>query len=184
MTSLLRDRSGDGGFAIEATAAQLDKYESPTARVALGLALRGIATSCIDISDGVLSEAKHIATASAVSIEIDIEAIPSGIQTIDRSDRWAAAQRINAATSEAERDALIVVQLAQACLLSTGDAYELLFTAPRDQHDAVAAILNRENLPGACIGRVTVLEGANVVSVLDAQSRVMDIEVKGWDHFA
>ena len=184
LTSLLRDRSGDGGFAIEATAAQVDKYESPTARVALGLALRGIATSCIDISDGLLSEAKHLATASAVSIEINIEAIPSGIAKIDRSDRWSAAQRINAATSEAERDALIVAQLAQACLLSTGDAYELLFTAPRDQHDAVAAILKREQLPGACIGRVTVLEGANVVSVLDAQSRVMDIEVKGWDHFA
>ena len=184
LTSLMRDRSGNGGFAIDATAAQIEKYEAPTARVALGLALRGIATSCIDISDGLLSEAKHIATASAVSIDIDIEAIPSGIAKIDRGDRWSAAQRINAASSEAEGDALIVAQLAQYCLLSTGDAYELLFTAPRDLHGAVAAILKRENLCGACIGRVTTIDATNPVRVLDAQSRVMDIEVKGWDHFA
>ncbi len=184
LTSLIRDRGGDGGFAIEATAVQIDKYESPTARVSLGLALRGIATSCIDISDGLLSEAKHIATASVVSIDIDIEAIPSGIERIDRSDTWSAAQRLNAATNEAERDQLIVAQLAQSCLLITGDAYELLFTAPRDQHDVIVAILKRENLPGACIGRVTTADAANPVRVLDAQSCVMDIEVKGWDHFA
>ncbi len=184
LTSLMRNRGGDGGFAIDATATQMEKYESPTARVALGLALRGIATSCIDISDGLLSEAKHIATASAVSIDIDIEAIPSSIEKIDRGDRWTAAQRINAATNEAERDALIVAQLAQYCLLSTGDAYELLFTAPPDKHDAVAALLKGEDLAGACIGRVTTPDAANPVRVYDADSREMDIEVKGWDHFA
>ncbi len=184
LTSLIRDRSGDGGFAIEATAAQIEKYESPTARVALGLSLRGIATSCIDISDGLLSEARHLATASGVSIDIDIEAIPTGIETIDRSDQRTAAKRLNAATSDAERNALIVAQLAQSCVLATGDAYELLFTAPPDQHEAVAAILARENLPGACIGRVTSADAENHVRVLDAQARVMDIQVKGWDHFA
>ena len=163
---------GDAGWALyaltgakcEATSEQIAKYECPEARVSLGLALRGIATSCIDISDGLLSEAKHIATASNVSIEIDIATIPTGLV---------------AALADAQR-----ATQAQHCLLSTGDAYELLFTAPRDQLGAVAAILKHENLPGACIGRVTAPDAANPVRVLDAQSRVMDIEVKGWDHFA
>ena len=166
---------GDAGWAMyaltsakfEATPEQIGKYESPEARVSLGLALRGIASSCIDISDGLLSEAKHIATASKVSIDIAIKAVPTGLASALQGRQYAS--------------------LAQHCLLATGDAYELLFTAPRDQHDAVAAILQHENLPGACIGRVTASgEGnaANAVRVLDAQSRVMDIEVKGWDHFA
>lgn len=162
---------GDAGWAMyaltggkfEATAEQIAKYECPEARVSLGLALRGIATSCIDISDGLLSEAKHIADASNVSIEIAIATIPTGL-TVEANARFN--------------------DLAQHCLLSTGDAYELLCTAPLGAHDAVAALLKRENLPGACIGRVTAMDTANAVRVLDAQSRVMDIEVKGWDHFA
>ncbi len=162
---------GDAGWAMyaltgakfEATPEQIAKYECPEARVSLGLALRGIATSCIDISDGLLSEAKHLATASSVSIDIEIAAIPTRLKQVQ---------------------AEILTEFAQHCLLSTGDAYELLFTAPRQQHDTIAAILKRENLPGARIGRVTALDTVKPVRVLDAQSRVMDIDVKGWDHFA
>lgn len=162
---------GDAGWAMyaltggkfEATAEQIAKYECPEARVSLGLALRGIATSCIDISDGLVSEAKHLATASSVSIDIEIAAIPTGLKQVQSE---------------------ILTEFGQHCLLSTGDAYELLFTAPREQHDAITAILKRENLPGACIGRVTSPDAANPVRVLDSQSRVMDIDVKGWDHFA
>lgn len=163
---------GDAGWAMyaltggkfEATPEQIAKYECPEARVALGLALRGIATSCIDISDGLLSEASHLARASGVAIEIEFAAIPTGLT--------AMLQR---PTHEG---------LAHHCLLATGDAYELLFTASRDQHDCVAAILRRENLAGACIGRVVEHDVAHPVRVLDAASRAMDIKVKGWDHFA
>ncbi len=162
---------GDAGWAMyaltggkfEASPEQLAKYECPEARVSLGLALRGIATSCIDISDGLLSEARHLATASIVSIEIDIAAIPTGL-------KQGHAERLS--------------EFGQHCLLSTGDAYELLFTAPRERHDEVAATLKRENLPGGCIGCVTTPDAAHPVRVLDAQSRVMDIKVEGWDHFA
>jgi thiamine-monophosphate kinase len=163
---------GDAGWALaaltgakfEATAEQIAQYECPEARVSLGLALRGIATSCIDISDGLLSEAKHIATASNVAIDIDIATIPTGLSAMLQHPQHA--------------------RQAQHCLLATGDAYELLFSAPLDQHDAVAAILKRENLSGACIGRVSAWNAAHPVRVRDAHSRVMDIEVKGWDHFA
>jgi thiamine-monophosphate kinase len=187
---------GDAGWAMyaltggkfEATPEQIAKYECPEARLSLGLALRGIATSCIDISDGLLSEATHIATASNVSIEIDIATIPTGLQHVSRQSMRDLTKTFvppfAADTVDAKDWPAVIEHLGQHCLLSTGDAYELLFTAPREQHDAVAAILKRENLPGACIGRVTASDAANPVRVFDAQSRMMDIEVKGWDHFA
>lgn len=186
---------GDAGWAMyaltgakfDATPEQIAKYECPEARVSLGLALRGVATSCIDISDGLLSEAKHIATASNVSIEIDIATIPTGLKHVSRQSMWDLAKTFTPFEPDiVDTKVWPAVQghLGQHCLLSTGDAYELLFTAPKEQHDAVAAILRRENLPGACIGRVTAPDAESLVRVLDAQSRVMDIEVKGWDHFA
>ena len=184
---------GDAGWAMyaltgetkfAATPEQIAKYECPEARVSLGLALRGIATSCIDISDGLLSEAKHIATASNVSIDIDIATLPTGLQHVSRQSISDVTNTQSPNISEDRAWSAAAERLSQHCLLSTGDAYELLFTAPRDQHDAVEAILKRQNLPGACIGRVTPSNAAQPVRVLDAQSRVMDIEVKGWDHFA
>ena len=164
---------GDAGWALycmigeikgEASAAQIAKYECPDARVALGVALRGIATSCIDISDGLLSEAAHLADASRVTININFAAIPTNL-----SEQLASAE--NSAQ-------------ARHCMLSTGDAYELLFTAPEVQHTVVLKLLRDQGLEGACIGRVTASDPAAKVRLLDAQSRPMVIEVKGWDHFA
>ena len=164
---------GDAGWALycmigdiraEATNAQIAKYESPHARVALGVALRGIASSCIDISDGLLSEAAHLARASGVAIDIDFAAVPTGLGHALRDGQHAARAR--------------------HCLLSTGDAYELLFTAPLARHDAVQRLLLDEGLAGACIGRVLPSREADSVRVLDAESRVMNVNSSGWDHFA
>ena len=153
-----------GDIKADASASQIAKYECPEARVALGVALRGIATSCVDISDGLLSEAAHLAEASRVTIHIDFAAIPTNLGKPLASVEYAARAR--------------------HCLLSTGDAYELLFTAPASQHAAVAGLLRAEGLGGACIGHVAAADSAARVRLLDAQSRPMDVEIKGWDHFA
>ena len=153
-----------GDIQVEASASQIAKYECPEARVALGIGLRRIATSCIDISDGLLSEAAHLGNASAVTINIYFAAVPTNLSEPLASSEYAARAR--------------------HCLLSTGDAYELLFTAPVTQHAAVAELLRAQGLAGACIGRVTASDSAAKVRVLDAQSRPMNIEIKGWDHFA
>ncbi|MEO7255120.1 MAG: thiamine-phosphate kinase [Casimicrobium sp.] len=164
---------GDAGWALycligdikaDASSAQIAKYECPEARVSLGVALRGVATSCIDISDGLLSEAAHLAEASGITININFAAVPTNLRVQLASAEHAARAR--------------------HCLLSAGDAYELLFTAPVAQHAVVAALLRVEGLDGACIGRATVSDSAAKVRVLDAQSRPMAIEIKGWDHFA
>ena len=50
-------------------------YE-PTPRVQLGQALRGMATSAIDISDGLLADANHLAVASRVTLSLDVDRVP------------------------------------------------------------------------------------------------------------
>jgi thiamine-monophosphate kinase len=171
---------GDAGWALscmtgeiqaEATREQIAKYETPVARVALGIALRGVATSCIDVSDGLLSEANHLAVASNVAIDIEFAHIPTSLD-------------------EAFADAALRAK-AQQALLATGDAYELLFTAPADQHDTVAAILREHASQGRMIGTVRSLDVAvagtvlrDRVQVLDSTGRVIEILAKGWDHFA
>ena len=169
---------------IKARPDQIGKYECPEARVALGLALRGIATSCIDISDGLLSEAQHLATRSNVAIEINIEAIPSGLTHLSRENIWGLAATMSMEDDSERIWTKALDHIGQHCLLATGDAYELLFTAPLAQHEVVAELLRAQALDGACIGRVIASDSAAKVRVLDAQSRPMDIEIKGWDHFA
>jgi thiamine-monophosphate kinase len=166
---------GDAGWALhcmlgdvkaEATHAQIARYECPEARVALGVQLVEIASSCIDVSDGLISEATHIARASHVDIDIDFAAIPTGLGDALSSVEHAA--------------------FARHCLLATGDAYELLFTAKPDHHARIVEILKSLHLPGHCIGRVIAATngiGGNV-RVLDAKSHPMKIETRGWDHFA
>ena len=88
----------------------VDQYERPTARLMLGQTLRGCATACIDISDGVLADAEHIAAASGVAIHIDSASLPL-------SEALLASVRM---------------PQAQDWALAGGDDYELLFTLPND----------------------------------------------------
>ena len=99
------------------------RMEQPTPRVALGLALRGIASAAIDVSDGLLGDLGHILQQSAVGARID---------TADRRglDGGAAAGSL-----DDERRLEYV--------LAGGDDYELLFTAPAGRRDAVQAAARR-----------------------------------------
>lgn len=81
--------------------------ECPTPRLALGQALRSIASAAIDLSDGLLGDLGHILVASGVGARIDVDALP-------RSPVLAAQ----------------APALQQECLLAGGDDYELVFTAP------------------------------------------------------
>ncbi len=156
-----------GVIAAEATRQQIDAYEMPTARIRLGQALQNLATSCIDVSDGLLSEANHLAQASDVAFEIDFSQIPSTLKPM-LTDPKLSAQ-------------------ATHCLLATGDAYELLFTVPRQRHEEVATLLRTHELAGDCIGRAVPVSPEDSVSrvrVLDASGHAMGAPLSGWDHFA
>ncbi len=132
---------GDARLALEAFRGTLQlereafqacrtRMERPTPRIALGQALRGVASSCIDVSDGLLGDLRHVLEASGVGAVLNLDALP-------RSP-WLAAQDL-------------AVQ--RRCLLTGGDDYELLFTA------APGAPLPDIGLPLSRIGRIVEAPG-------------------------
>ncbi|MDO8890461.1 MAG: thiamine-phosphate kinase [Sulfurimicrobium sp.] len=140
-------------------AACLPALYVPQPRVALGLALRGIATAAIDISDGLLADLGHILEQSQVGAEIHFEALP--LHEVTR-------RHIN-------------LEVAKNCVLAGGDDYELCFTAPADRHAELEELSLKLALPLACIGRIA--SGAGL-AVLDGKGDPMPVEMKGFDHFA
>jgi thiamine-monophosphate kinase len=132
--------------------------ETPQPRVALGLALRGLATSAIDHSDGLLGDLGHVLRASGVGATVERDAVP--------------------------RSAILAAQPAawqQTCVLAGGDDYELLFTAPPAADDAVRAAGRAAGVDVTPIGRI---EAAPGLRVLDAQGRPVATDGRGFDHFA
>jgi thiamine-monophosphate kinase len=126
---------GDGAYAVQTRRAS-EKLNWPQPRVALGLALRGIATAAIDISDGLKPELCHL-LGLRLSAEVFWDSLPLG------SDLQQAMRR-----GEITED--------QARLLAAtgGDEYELLFGAPAARRDEIAQIANDLGLLLTRIGRV------------------------------
>ncbi|MCS6946938.1 MAG: thiamine-phosphate kinase [Steroidobacteraceae bacterium] len=133
------------------------RFEYPEPRVLLGPALIGLATSCIDVSDGLGGDLAKVAAASGVAIEIDAARLP-----------LSAALR-----------AAVPVEEAQRLALEGGDDYELAFTVPR----AVAAQLPQRVAalaPVTEIGRVVAGSGV----ALRQNGRVRPFTHRGFMHFS
>lgn len=107
-----------------------DAMELPQPRVALGLALRGLASSAIDVSDGMLGDLAHILERSGVDAVVDVD-VPRSV--VLRAQPMAV-QRL--------------------CTLSGGDDYELLFTAAADRASQVAAAAASAGVAVSRIGRI------------------------------
>jgi thiamine-monophosphate kinase len=137
--------------------AVLRLYE-PTPRVALGQALRGLATAAIDVSDGLLADLTHICRLSGVGAAVDLNSVP--VSSI-------GAKHIH---SDEGRNAI----------LAGGDDYELCFTAPRDARAAVEAIARDVGVPCTPIGTI---ERERVLAVHDGQGRPLHPLPLAFDHF-
>ncbi|RMS06972.1 Thiamine-monophosphate kinase, partial [Pseudomonas coronafaciens pv. garcae] len=111
----------------------LARYWSPQPQLALGQALRGSATSALDISDGLLADCGHIARASGVRLVIERDRLPLSQPLL----------------------ALLGLSGAQQAALSGGDDYILAFTLPSEQ----LAALQAQGLPVHVIGRVEAGQG-------------------------
>lgn len=157
-----------GRLALPPTALQQlrPRLEQPTPRVALGLALRGVASSAIDVSDGLLGDLGHILKASGVGACVD---------AIVATNLLAASAQQAGAT--ADFDAQTLMQ----CALAGGDDYELVFTAPPAQQAAVQAAAQASGTRATRIGRVEPAPGLRVV---DSQGQPVAQHFASFDHFA
>lgn len=118
-----------------------DRFEYPVPRVALGNALRGVASSCIDLSDGLLADLPRLANASHCGAVLDVEQLPL-------SDALRAA----ATTGDPQRNA--AQEPAWQRALIGGEDYELCFSAPPGAADALEAIAGRCAVPLTRCGRM------------------------------
>ncbi|MDB5847695.1 MAG: thiamine-phosphate kinase [Rhodoferax sp.] len=138
-----------------------ERMEQPTPRVALGQALRGIATAAVDVSDGLLGDLGHVLKASRVGVRIDTT-VAAGLVMAQAEGMFTAQQRL-------------------AFALAGGDDYELVFTAPRNARDAVAAASARSLTP---VTRIGVIEAEPGVRLVDAAATPVDAAFASFDHFA
>ncbi len=150
---------GHTALPPEVLAAACLRLEQPTPRVALGQALRNVASSAMDVSDGLLGDLSHILKASGVGARIDTS-ITATLMT------HAGA----AASPE---------QLHQ-CTLAGGDDYELAFTAPPSQRATVAAAAQASRTPVTRIGTVEAAPGLRLV---DALGQPVEHRYASFDHF-
>lgn len=140
------------------------RLEQPTPRVALGLALRGVASSCLDISDGLLGDLNHILEASRVGAFIDAN--------ITRSLLQARRHPMMAA---------LAVSRIDACTLTGGDDYELCFTAPSHAQSTVRDAATQAGVAVTCIGRIEAQRGIRVMAPGGQQ---LPLRFASFDHFA
>jgi thiamine-monophosphate kinase len=149
-------------------AAQL-RLEQPTPRVALGLALRGIAHAAIDVSDGLVGDLHHLLQASSAHLKAQ-EPLGASLNT-------EAALGLMAAAHALPQDLVL------RCVLSGGDDYELLFTAPPSARAAVQTTALASHTPVTRIGTVEATPG---LRLLDAHGQALDgaDKYKSFDHFS
>jgi thiamine-monophosphate kinase len=156
----LAHRLGKVSLRDTALAACLAALDRPQPRIALGVALRGLATAAIDISDGLLADLGHILERSALAADIAFERLP-----------------------HAAFDACADAALAQQCLLAGGDDYELAFSAPPARCGQIEALGVRLGLSLTRIGSLRAGPAGELV-LRDERGRPMPVGRRGFDHFA
>ena len=165
---------GDAGLGLKALQKEekfttVDKatlalrYHLPEPRLSIGAAIAGFATAAIDVSDGLMADAAHLARASGLRAEIDAVSIPrssaAGAWVARQTSRWKAL----------------------ADIASFGDDYEILFTAPPSMRRSVAVAAKAAKTDVARIGAMARGEGA---ALLDENAREIALRAAGFNHFA
>ncbi|CAM3697231.1 thiamine-phosphate kinase [Polynucleobacter arcticus] len=157
----------------EITLSQMDltlietRMHQPTPRVELGIALRGIANSALDISDGLLGDLKHILKQSNKDAEVFLDRLPKSItllkQSVDLQNQYAACG---------------------------GDDYELCFTAHASQRGAIEKMSADLHLPLTQIGIIKPMQQSTPeITLINSAGRILNPEeakslLQSFDHFA
>jgi thiamine-monophosphate kinase len=168
---------GDARLALQALQGQLSlppallkatrqRLEEPHPRIALGMALRGLASAAMDLSDGLVGDLGHLLQASQVGATLNTEAVLDRMAARTHDD-WAIA-----GVSHTQ---------ALQCVLTGGDDYELLFTAPPTARKALLAAAQTCATPVSCIGRIDAQPGLRLI---DAAGAPVPNHFASFDHFA
>jgi thiamine-monophosphate kinase len=131
--------------------------ERPQPRIALGIALRGLASSAIDVSDGLLGDLAHILRRSGLGATVFVDEVP---RSAELTSMPGALQR--------------------ECTLAGGDDYELLFTCAAPRADEVQAAAQHAAVAVTRIGRVEAQPGLRLI---DAHGRPVKNTFVAFDHF-
>ncbi|QJQ04520.1 thiamine-phosphate kinase [Undibacterium piscinae] len=134
------------------------RMHQPSPRIALGIALRGVAHAALDISDGLIGDLGHILERSNVGASLHIDSLPAGPVL---SQQPLAKQR--------------------EFTLAGGDDYELCFTAPVAQRAAVIAAGLASATP---VTRIGTIEQATGLRLLDDFGQPVSLQVSSFDHFS
>jgi len=142
----------------------IDRYRLPRPRIALGPRLIGVATASLDVSDGLVADLRHICEVSGLSARVEAPLIP---------------------LSPAAREAIAIDPRHLETILTAGDDYEILFTAPPTSTAALADLERSLGIPITAIGRMTErsLTKQSPVTVTDAENRPLTFASEGWTHF-
>lgn len=161
---------GRASLSTELLAQARARLEQPTPRVALGLALRGVASACADVSDGLVGDLGHILERSHVGAAVQIDsAMLSGA---------ACAYYMRASGQNGTH----ATQLAQQCVLAGGDDYELVFTAAVSQRTEVERAARQCAVP---VHRIGCIQAEPGLRLLDAQGQPLALSrLQSFDHFA
>ncbi|EPK7357819.1 thiamine-phosphate kinase [Kluyvera ascorbata] len=134
------------------------RHLRPTPRVLQGQALRDLASSAIDLSDGLISDLGHILKASGVGARVELDMLP-----------YSGAMMRHVTPEQACRYAL-----------SGGEDYELCFTVPELNRGALEVALGQLGTAFTCIGQISAdVEGLNFTQ----DGKAVTLDWKGYDHF-
>lgn len=136
------------------------RMHRPTPRIALGLALRGIAHAAIDISDGLMGDLNHILERSNVGATIWCDALP--VSSVLAQQNVAVRREFS---------------------LAGGDDYELCFTASNKQRSSVLAAAKQAGTEVVRIGYIESKPDAQGIQLVDANNQPLNLSIRSFDHF-
>lgn len=153
-------RDGWEGLAAEHVDYLAGRYRLPRPRLALGAGLPGLAHAGMDVSDGLVQDLGHLCRASGLGAVVEASAVP---------------------LSAAVRAAMVTDHSLLATVLTGGDDYELLFTAPPSASPAIRELGQEAGVEVTAIGTMGPGEG---VAVRDRNGQPLPLARGGWRHFA
>ncbi|MGM7447885.1 thiamine-phosphate kinase [Idiomarina sp. ST20R2A10] len=163
---------GDAGLGLQVTQNKvsttgrhlqqvIERLHYPTPRVALGQSLRGVASSCIDVSDGLLADLRHLMTEAGTQAQLQLEKLPLSLALTET----------------------LKVDDALALALTAGDDYELCFTLPEEHRGRMETLTTHLKTRPVCIGRVANGEPGDIQLRYNGEDWLLAEGYSSFNHF-